>query len=450
MRPGLLGVTPRALRLRLTLAFASVVAGVLLTAALLIYVQFRESLATRVDRELIERQALFVSFTKGRSLRGELGPTGEPFAQIYGSRGELVGWSRRLSPDPLLSPRAVLAGNGRARTLTLPRFAGEAPGARVRVFAMRDGLTAAIYEPLAPQVSDLARLRLLLLIAMPAALLLASAGGYRVAGRALEPVEAMRRRAASIGAGELSERLPVPNTGDEIERLAVTLNELLDRIQLGLERERRVLSDASHELRTPISVLRTRADVALRGPDGELREALHGIAADAARLSSLAQDLLVLARAEQGDLPLRREPLEAWDLATAAVARAAESGITVEIIDNTGGGAVVLVDEVRIAQVLDNLIANAARHGRPPVRLALSQHDHETSFTIEDAGEGVPAEFLPRAFDRFSQADPTSERSGTGLGLSIAAAIAAAHGGRATLTNGPRGGAVASLVVPSA
>lgn len=450
MSPRTLGSSPRALRLRLTLAFASVVAGVLATAALLIYVQFRDSLATRVDRELVERQALFISFTEGRSLRGELGPTGEPYAQIFDASGRLVGWSRRLSPTPLISARTARTGSGAARTLSIPRFAGAPPGARVRLFRVRGPLTAAIYEPVAPQVADLARLRLLLALAMPAALLLASVGGYRVAGRALEPVEAMRRRAASIGAGDLSDRLPVPNTGDEIERLAVTLNELLERIEVGLERERRVLSDASHELRTPISVLRTRAEVALRGPDAELRTALEGIVADASRLSRLAEDLLVLARAEQGDLPLRNEPLEAWDLATSAVARAAATGLEVEIVDETAGGAVVLGDATRLGQALDNLLANAGLHGSPPVRLRLQQQGALTLFAVEDSGPGVPAEFLPRAFERFSQADPTGERPGSGLGLAIAGAIAAAHGGYTELRNLPAGGAAATLTLPSA
>lgn len=445
-----LSPTPRALRLRLTLAFASVVAGVLATAALLIYVQFRDSLESRVDRELVERQALFISFTEGRSLRGELGPTGEPYAQIFDPQGRLTGWSRRLSPEPLISAELARAGRRSARTVSVSRFAGERPGARVRIFRVRGPWTAAIYEPVAPQVADLTRLRLLLLLAMPAALLLASAGGYRVAGRALKPVEAMRTRAASIGAGDLGERLPVPNTGDEIERLAVTLNELLERIEVGLNRERRVLSDASHELRTPISVLRTRAEVALRGPDAELRGALEGIVADASRLSRLAEDLLVLARAEQGDLPLRKEPVEAWDLATSAVARANASGIQVEILDETNGGAVVLGDATRLGQALDNLIANAGLHGRAPIHLRLSQSGPMTVFAVEDSGPGVPAAFIPRAFERFSQADPTGDRPGSGLGLAISGAIAAAHGGAATLENREGGGAAAILTVPSA
>ncbi len=211
-----------------------------------------------------------------------------------------------------------------------------------------------------------------------------------------------------------------------------------------------MLSDASHELRTPISVLRTRAEVALRGPDDELRAALEGIVADASRLSRLAEDLLVLARAEQGDLPLRNEPLEAWDLATSAVARARAAGIDVEILDETEGGAVILGDAIRLGQALDNLIANAGLHGQPPVRLRLRQEGPNTVFAVEDDGPGVPPAFLPRAFERFSQADPTGDRPGSGLGLAISSAIAAAHGGAAALTNRADGGATATLTVPSA
>ncbi len=147
---------------------------------------------------------------------------------------------------------------------------------------------------------------------------------------------------------------------------------------------------------------------------------------------------------------MRNEPLEAWDLATSAVARAAATGMEVEIVDETAGGAVVLGDATRLGQALDNLLANAGLHGGPPVRLRLQQQGALTLFAVEDSGPGVPAAFLPRAFERFSQADPTGERPGSGLGLAIAGAIAAAHGGHTELRNLPAGGAAATLALPSA
>jgi two-component system OmpR family sensor kinase len=438
------------LRLRVAASFASVVAAVLLVASGLLYVQFGHDLQGRIDEELSERQVTFVGLAKDRSPTAVLTIAGEPFAQIYRADGTVIASTRRITPTPSLTSAQVQRALKRPLAFTRATLPNTGEGARLRAFAVRGSFVAVIAEPLDTRQAELHRLAALLALTMPLALLLASAGGYRVAGLALRPVEAMRERAARIGAGDLHERLPEPPTGDELQRLAVTLNELLGRLGDAIERERRIVGDASHELRTPISVLRTRAQVALRGTDDGLRDALVGVEEDAERLSQLADDLLVLARFDQGQLPLRLEPLDAWDIATRAAERAWRHGTAIELRDRTAGGAVVLGDAGRIEQLLDNLIQNAERYGQPQIVLEVAVDGDSVVLTVSDAGGGFPPEFLPKAFDRFSQADPSHGGGGAGLGLAIVEAIATAHGGTATAGASPAGGARVMVHLPRA
>ncbi|MGZ4170071.1 MAG: HAMP domain-containing sensor histidine kinase [Solirubrobacteraceae bacterium] len=322
-------------------------------------------------------------------------------------------------------------------------------------FDIDDGRVAAVAESRDGRELELDRLATLLWISLPGALLLASFTGYQVAGAALRPVERMRARAAALGDAELGERLPEPGTGDELDRLAGTLNRLLERRQQALEHERRVVSDASHELRTPISVLRTRIDVTLRGPGdaASLRDGLEGAQADAARLSRLADDLLVLARADEGRLPLRAEPHDVQDLLDATVERhageAAATGRTLAAVMEIEGGAVIVGDADRLAQVLDNLVVNAFRHGQGAVSILARRAPESPAveIVVQDEGRGFPPDFLPRAFDRFSQVVPGA---GSGLGLALVEAIVRAHGGSVSAGNRPGGGAEVRIELPPA
>ena len=256
-------------------------------------------------------------------------------------------------------------------------------------------------------------------------------------------------------AGDLHERLPEPGSADEIDRLAVTLNDLLARLDRAFEHERRLVGDASHELRTPISVLRTRLDVALR-QEHDLEEPAAGARpsahVDSRRLSRLADDLLLLARADQGRMPLRPEPLAVDELLRAAAARgrevAAAAGRTITVRRGSGADAVVLADPDRTAQVLDNLVFNSLRHGGGSVELAAERQGGLVVIRVGDDGPGYPEEFLDRAFERFSQADPG--RAGAGLGLAIVEAITTAQGGTIAAANRPEGGAVTTVTLPAA
>jgi two-component system, OmpR family, sensor kinase len=342
----------------------------------------------------------------------------------------------------------------RAR-INIDRTGTSAGAARVAAGRARGpSLVVAVGEPLARRDEALDRLRDLLFIAGPLALLLATYAGYQVAGAALRPVERMRARAERVTEHDSSERLPVPETNDEIEALGLTLNELLGRLDAALARERRLLSDASHELRTPLAVLRTEVQLALRDERdvGELRAALASVGHEAERLSRLADDLLVLARADQGRLPIRAEPLDAGELLAAAAARAASAaeaaGRTV-LAEPHDGPLVVAADADRAAQALDNLVANALAHGGGAVALRARRANGRVELHVTDHGEGFPDGLLERAFERFSRADPARSGEGTGLGLAIVGAIAAAHGGDAGARNLAGGGADVWISLPA-
>ena len=433
--------------MQLTLAFASVVALVLAATGVVIYTEFRRNLDRAVQDDLAERAGAFRGLAASNVAPARIvALAGERFAQIYAADGSVAASTRALGRQRLLTA-AQLAVARRATIRAVRRsIAPTQNGVLVTAFPIGGGRVAAVAESRDERERELDRLSTLLLISLPGALLLASLTGYQVAGAALRPVERMRARAAAIGDAELGERLPEPGTGDELDRLAGTLNELLERRQQALEHERRVVSDASHELRTPISVLRTRLDVALRGPGdaASLREALEGAQDDVGRLARLADDLLVLARADEGRLPLRAEPLDVQDLLEAAVARhAAEAvaagrplGAEIEV----EGGAVVLGDADRLAQVLDNLVVNALRHGAGEIVVVArpAPSGSAVEIVVRDAGPGFPLDFLPKAFDRFSQVVPGE---GSGLGLALVEAIVRAHGGSVAAGAAPGGGA---------
>ena len=292
-----------------------------------------------------------------------------------------------------------------------------------------------------------------LAIAFSGTLLVAGLVGYQVARAALDPVESMRQRAGSASAGH-AVRLPVPETSDELSRLAETLNELLARVQASVEREQQLVADASHELRTPLGQILLQADLALsreRTPQ-ELRAALVQIQSDTRRLVRLANDLLLIARADEGQLPLRRDVLDVREVALDArrrfleAARAADRDIVVDVDREVR----VRADPDRLAQLIDALLDNALVHGEGTVVVSAATAGGIVSLHVTDDGAGFPEEFRGRAFDRFATAAPSRSGAATGLGLAIVAAIAEAHDGSASATNRPGSGADVCVALPAA
>jgi signal transduction histidine kinase len=275
----------------------------------------------------------------------------------------------------------------------------------------------------------LSSLLALMLVVGPGAVVLATGAGYLLAGAALRPVEAMRREAAEISASSSGRRLPLPESRDEVRRLAETLNEMLARLDEGLERERRFVADAGHELRTPLASLRAELEVALRRPRTweELEAALRSASEEVERLVQLAEDLLTLSRDAEGGLPLRRSRFEVSTLLDTVRARFAESGRPIEI--QAPSGLFLEADRARLERALGNLVDNALRHGRGTISMEAAQEQRWVVIRVRDEGPGLPPEFLPRAFERFSRADEARSGEGIGLGLAIVAAVARAHGG---------------------
>jgi two-component system OmpR family sensor kinase len=424
-----------------------------------LYTEFERDLDGVIDNDLELRTGDVAALIAGSTNpRETLAESGEGVSQVYAPDGPLVASTRRVARDRVLSVGEVRRATGGA--VRVDRRDTAIGDVRFRAVPARTEtgirVVVAVGEPLGRRDRALAHLRDLLLIAAPLALLLASYAGYQVARAALRPVERMRSRAEQITEHETAQRLPVPASRDEIAALGHTLNDLLARLDAALARERRLLSDASHELRTPLAVLRTEVQLALRGERdaSELRASLESVGQEAERLSRLADDLLVLARADQGRLPLRSEPLDVGEVLDAAARRAAPAsgaqGRRVVADVDSGGAAVALADPDRTAQALDNLVANALAHGRGEVRLTALGADGLVELHVSDEGPGFPHELLERAFERFSRGDPARTGEGTGLGLAIVAAIAHAHGGDVGARNRPGGGADVWISLPAA
>ena len=299
---------------------------------------------------------------------------------------------------------------------------------------------------------------LILLLASGAVILpVAGALGWFLARASLRPVEELRDQAMRISEGDLDRRLAVPPTDDEITSLAVTLNDMLARLQRGLQRERRIVDDASHELRTPLAILRTELDLALRRSrsKAELRAALVSAAEVSEDLNRLAEDMLVLARANHGQLPLFRTLIDVADLAHNAVDRAAgraqQLGIGIAV--ESPSGQQVSLDKARIAQALGNLIDNSLTHcptgGKITLRTGMDDAG-DLTLSVSDTGPGFPADFIATAFDPYTRAEAGRPRrsGGAGLGLAIVKSVIEAHGGSVAAQNLPGGGAMVVLRIP--
>jgi two-component system OmpR family sensor kinase len=435
-------------------------AGVLALAGVFVYLWLGSELSGSLDGNLRSRAddvaALVRESDRGLAdFRGRLVETEESFAQVLTPSGRVVDASASVGSSPVLDrselarardgpvfldERRVPGIEGTARLLARPV---EGPGTPLVVVV--GATTEDREEALAGLVRAFA-------LGAPVALLLASGVGYLLASSALRPVEAMRRRAERITLEGPEERLPLPPSEDEIRRLGETLNAMLARLEAALDRERTFVADASHELRSPLAILRTELELALRSARSpeELRAALRSAGEEADRLSQLAEDLLVIARSDRGRLPVAREDVAVCDLLESArerfAARAGEAGRTIEL--DAPQGLRARLDPLRVQQAVGNLIDNSLRHGRGTIRVAARPADSSVELEVRDEGPGFPPGFAGQAFERFTRADRGRSGGGAGLGLSIVLAIARAHGGDAQAGRSKEGGAKVTLTLP--
>ena len=441
------------IRTRLTIAFTVAMAVVLAAMGIFVYSLVSSDLSAALDRELRSR-AQDLSALVERN--GSLERTGSPFIEHGETFAELLAPDGRvLDATPTIGTFRLLDDAELERAEAGPTFVNResVPGldepARMLAVPVDRGVLV-VGATRENRAETLESLRDAFLIGGAIALLLSGFGGYLLAGAALRPIEAMRRRAAEISASSLHERLPVAATNDEVARLGDTLNAMLGRLEDGLERERRFVSDASHELRTPLTMLRTELELALRKartPE-ELEQSIRSAAEETDRLSRIADDLLVLARAEQGKLPLRAEPTDLVDVLetvrTRFGARADLEGrpLSVDVDDSP----VARVDRLRLEQALGNLVDNALRHGEGAITITAATRDSTAELHVLDEGPGFPDGFGDKAFEPFSRAAPSGD--GSGLGLAIVETIVRAHDGRVAAGARPGGGADVSISLP--
>jgi two-component system OmpR family sensor kinase len=445
------------IRIRLTLAFALAMAVLLASLGGFLYFRLRSSL----DEQLVVGLRAHADAVAALVRRGgELG-TGQPLVEESETFAQVIGANGRVTDASLLPlrERAVLEADAleRARSGTVSVDRQDVRGLDdnpYRLLGTRVDDTVVVTGASVEERDEaLASLLTQLLVGGPVVLILSSLAGYALAAGALRPVESMRRRAAEISSETTGRRLPLPEARDELSRLGETLNDMLARLEAGLARERRFVADASHELRTPLALLETELELALRRPrtPEELRAALASAAEEVDRLVRLAEDLLVLARADEGQLPLRRSPVPLGDLfetiARRFQPRVEEDGRTLDVFARAD--ETIVADRLRLEQALGNLVDNALRHGAGAVRLEAERRDGVVRLRVSDEGEGFPPSFLAHAFERFARADEARARGATGLGLAIVDAVARAHGGSAEAANRDGGGAVVTLTLPT-
>lgn len=450
------------IRLRVAAAFAVAMAVVLALTGWLVYDRLDAQLSAALDRQLrLRAQDLATLVRDSNAPLAETGGSrliekGESYAQLLDGRGRVLDATRPLGGAMLLTSSELKT----AREGTIFADRSSVPGldehSRMLASPLTRGgekLVLVVGATSEDRAETLATLRTELLIAGPIALVLASLAGYFLAGLSLRPVESMRRRAEAISAETPGDRLPVPETGDEVERLGETLNAMLARLEDALEREREFVADAGHELRTPLALLRTELELALRHAKSseELREAVRSSSLEVERLAQLADDLLLTAVSDRGRLALRLEPLSAPELLSSIARRfewrAHESGRPLRVVADPG--IIVPGDRIRLEQALGNLVENALRHGGGEVRLSAVTSVGLVELHVADQGGGFPPEFLAQAFNRFARPDETRARGGSGLGLSIVQVIAVAHGGSAHVANRDPAGADAWIALPA-
>jgi two-component system OmpR family sensor kinase len=438
---------PVSLRARLLLAFTLGVSAALIGCLVLLYVLLVRQLNTTLDEDLTDRSSDLAS----AAYTGDFGPVQrDPLAQLYAGDGTLIAGSPALAGVRLLGPAEVRGFSG--RHIVHRPLPDQTPG-RMLARRIRRGRVLAVAASTRTMETARARLSSVLLLATPGVIGVLTLAGWVVVHAALRPVRRLTRQAAAISSLDTGQRIPPVPGDDEIAELARTLDAMLARLRVAFERERAFVDDASHELRSPVAVLRGQLELALgaSGHPEEVRRSLEASLTETDRLSRLTEDLLLLARVRAGLLALRGEPVDLLDLA-AEEARRLEPSLGLRI-GVTGDPAVLDADADRLRRVLANLATNSAAAGAGTLRLTITRRPHEVTIEAADDGPGFPPDFLGSAFERFTRADTarTRGKAGAGLGLSIVRSVVTAHGGTIAAGNGPPlGGAVITIHLPAA
>jgi len=456
-----------AVRTRLTLWYAGVLALSLLAFAFLIYYAAAAIFYERQDESLRSTaQTVASAYAEEFEEAQSVSKAGQVvlaelvfpnrYVQVTDTNGRQIATSKNLSGAPIQIPPATLT-QAQKNSFSLVTVNGLRV-AVVPLSADRELGYAGVAEPLSVIEVGLSRLRLDFFGGVPIILLFASVGGYFLARKSLLPITSMNNQTKRISVESLSSRLDVANTRDELGYLAVTINDLLSRLEGSFKLQQQFIADASHELRTPLAVLRGETEVALtrQRTIAEYQESLSLIKDEAERLSRIVEDLFILAR-QPLDAPvvLTREPVclndAVRDCARAARVLAMRKGVRLETKNETDP-IVLNGDEELIKRMILNLLDNAVKytpqHGE--ICVALARQNGNAEILVRDTGIGIPESAQEQVFDRFYRVDKTRSRAlgGAGLGLSIVAWIVQAHGGSINIDSAPDRGSKFTVVLP--
>ena len=446
------------IRLRLGLVFALASAMLLSVGGWLFVSTLSTSLMSSIDSQLSVQASHGSSYLSSNPTI-QTNPAGtnapEYAVQVIDRANQVRGASAEAGHQPLLSPTLLSEARTQAILVKITHD-GESERVLAQPYPGQSGWLVLAAVSLESFNATISRVTTQLAVGCSLVVLLAAVGAYFLSRSALKPVERLRREVASLSERPMAEAVGVPNTHDEIAALATTMNELLMRLRSSHERERGLIADVSHELRTPFAVLRGELELAQRPGRNhdELVAAVTAAAEEAARLNRIADDLLLLSRGDQDQLPMHFEVTNVHQL-LAGIAHHAESrlhGAGISCRVDAPADLYAKVDGDRIRQAIDNLIENASRFspGGAEITLVARARAENLELEVADHGPGFPPDFLPHAFERFRRPDSSRSRveGGAGLGLAIVMTIAVAHGGMATALNRPEGGASVRLVLP--
>lgn len=465
----------RSIRFRLTVWYAALLAGLLALFGITLYFGLADYLERSLKNSL-EKQAQQVAVT----YLADIGQTGEDYvieeikehyAPEINSRfvrvtrgGNSVLYASGIPEDKSFDPTDLPAptiGDDKPQTreVHLPQDKGELL-LYTMPFTANDG-NRFVVETGAPFDAIESVLRGLLLtfaFGLPVMIALSIGGGYFVMRSALEPVDALTRSAERITSRNLGERLPVVETGDELERLSIALNSMVARLDTAFTHIRRFSADASHELRTPLTVLRGELEELAQQPNlhEESRERIGSALEETERLSKIVESLLVISRLDAGEARMERKRFDLAELTGATVEqmRLLAEDKDILLACEADGGVEVEGDSARLKQVIVNLLDNAIKYTAPGgrVEVKVARNGDSAMLEVKDSGVGIPGEALPHIFERFYRVDKARSRAvgGTGLGLAIVKSICAAHGGEVTVESQEGRGSVFRVKLPVA
>jgi signal transduction histidine kinase len=448
-------------RARTTLAATLILGMALLVGSVAMLTLLHRSLVRNLDDVADIRADDIAALARQGTLPPRLSLEDDAAGQVVADTGRVVATSPNLGHA---TPISTLRPEGELPPRTIDRLPGLS--GPYRLLALRSStpegpVTIYVASSLEPVDETLGLVRTILLVGAPLLVLLVAAMTWTTVGRALRPVEAIRAQVAELSGHDVDRggRVPVPATGDEIGRLARTMNAMLDRLQVAGEKQRRFVADASHELQTPLAAVRTELEVTLAHPDTRpWPDVALDLLDENGHMEQLVADLLFVARADDGTPQpgTAPTPIDLHEVVLDEVARLATTVGRRLAIDTRGvDGAFVLGRHEDLARAVRNLLDNAAHHARSTITIALVASNGDrpghVTLVVDDDGSGVPPEDRLRIFERFTRLDDARSRhtGGTGLGLAIVREIAHAHDGHIHVEPAPTGGARFLLTLPT-